>query len=166
MTDALLSFHDQEEALSRVYVQAVAARAGYNTANYVLDRDGIDLAIQAGGAMRPALDLQLKATVNLGEPKDGCFRYALKRRNYDLLRMDTQTPRLLVVLDLPTDEYRWMTINENELILRHRAYWLDLKGHKETTNRSSVTVKIPSENLFNVEVLQALMEQSRKGRIR
>ena len=165
MTDALLTSPDQEEALSRVYVQAIAARAGYVTASSDLDRDGIDLRIQAGGGMRPALDLQLKATVNLGEPKDGCFRFVLKRRNYDLLRVETQTPRLLVVLDLPTDEYRWMTINVNELILRHRAYWIDLKGHIETINQSSVTVQIPSENLFNVEVLQALMEQSRKGRI-
>lgn len=165
MTDALLTSPDQEEALSRVYVQAIAARAGYVTASYDLDRDGIDLRIQAGGGMRPALDLQLKATVNLGKPKDGCFRFLLKRRNYDLLCMETQTPRLLVVLDLPKDEHRWMTITENELVLRHRAYWLNLKGHEETNNQSSATVQIPRENLFNVEVLQALMEQSRKGRI-
>ena len=165
MTDALLTSPDQEEALSRVYVQAIAARAGYVTASYDLDRDGIDLRIQAGGGMRPALDLQLKATVNLGKPKDGCFRFPLKRRNYDLLCIETQTPRLLVVLDLPKDEHRWMTITENELVLRHRAYWLNLKGHEETNNQSSATVQIPRENLFNVEVLQALMEQSRKGRI-
>ena len=165
MTDALLTSPDQEEALSRVYVQAIAARAGYVTASYDLDRDGIDLRIQAGGGMRPALDLQLKATVNLGEPQDGCFRFPLKRRNYDLLRIKTQTPRLLVVLDLPKDEHRWMAITENELVLRHRAYWLNLKGHEETNNQSSATVQIPRENLFNVEVLQTLMEQSRKGRI-
>lgn len=165
MTDTLLTSPDQEEALSRVYAQAVAARAGYITASPDLDRDGIDLRIHAGGAMRPALDLQLKATVNLGEPKDGCFHFALKRRNYNLLRIETQTPRLLVVLDLPKDERQWMTITENELILKHRAYWLNLKGYEETVNRSSVTVRIPRENLFDVEALQTLMGQSRKGRI-
>ena len=49
MTDVLLTIPDQEEALSRVYAQAVAARAGYLTANYDFDRDGVDLRIQAGG---------------------------------------------------------------------------------------------------------------------
>ena len=36
MTDALMTDPDQEEALSRVYAHAVAARAGYVTANYDL----------------------------------------------------------------------------------------------------------------------------------
>ena len=68
-----MTIPDQEEALSRVYARAVAARAGYVTADYDMDRDGVDLRIQAGGAMRPALDLQLKATINLGQPHDGHF---------------------------------------------------------------------------------------------
>ena len=73
MNSSLLTNPDREEALSRVYAHAVAARAGYVTAVYDIDRDGIDLRIQAGGKMRPALDLQLKASVNLGEARDGVF---------------------------------------------------------------------------------------------
>ena len=68
-------------------------------------------------------------------------------------------------LDLPRDKERWVTITEDELVLRHRAYWLNLKGFEETDNRSSVTVRIPRSNLFDVENLHALMEQSREGRI-
>lgn len=92
---------DQKAALSVVYAKAVAARAGYVTSVPDLDRDGVDLRIEAGGAMRPALDLQLKATARLGVPAFGSLTFALKRRNYDLLRVDTQTPRILVVLVLP-----------------------------------------------------------------
>ena len=165
MNSSLLTYPDREEALSRVNAHAVAARAGYVTAVYDIDRDGIDLRIQAGGKMRPALDLQLKASVNLGEARDGCFHFPLKRRNYDLLRIETQTPRLLVVLDLPKDEEQWVTITEDELVMRRRAFWLNLKGFEETDNRSSVTVRIPVDNLFDVENLQALMKQSREGRI-
>lgn len=165
MTDTLLTSPDQQEALSRVYAQAVAARAGYVTSSYDLDRDGVDLRIQAGGAMRPALELQLKATTNLAKPKDDCFRFPLKRRNYELLRIETQTPRLLVVLDLPKDEQNWMTLTENELVLRHRAYWLNLRGHEETTNQSTVTVHLPKENLFDIKGLRMLMEQARGGKI-
>lgn len=166
MPDSLLTVPDQEELLSKVYAHAVAARAGYVTAFYELDRDGIDLRIQAGGSMRPALDFQLKATVNLGVPKtDGCFRFPLNSRNYNLLCIPTQTPRLLVVLDLPKEQEQWMTITENELVLRRRSYWLNLQGCEKTTNTSSVTVRIPSTNVFNVDHLRDLMEQSRNGRI-
>ena len=163
MNDALLSPQDKEEALSRVYVQAVAAAAGYLTAEPDFDRDGVDLRIHAGGAMRPALDLQLKATVNLHGPVDGDPQFPLPRRNYDLLRLETQTPRLLVVLDLPSDPSQWVTITADELVLRHRAYWLNLTGFDATDNKSSITVRIPRQNLFNVENLRALMDQSRGG---
>ena len=46
MTDSLLTSTDIEEELSRAYVQAVAARAGYTTAHYSKDRDGIDMLIR------------------------------------------------------------------------------------------------------------------------
>ena len=166
MTDSLLTTADQEEALSLVYVRAIAVRAGYTTSAPSLDRDGVDLQIQAGGLMRPALDLQLKATVNLKRRDDGHVRFPLKRRNYDLLRMETQVPRLLVVLDLPKDEDRWMTVTADELVLRHRAYWLNLQGREETLSKASITVEIPGGNLFHVESLRCLMEQSRGRRIR
>ena len=113
--------------------------------------------------MRPLLDLQLKATVNLERPRDGFLHFPLGIKNYNDLRIEVQILRLLVVLDLPKDEQLWMTITEAELILRHRAYWLNLQGYEETANQSSVTVPIPEENLFNVENLRTLMEQSRKG---
>ena len=163
MSDALLGSQDREEALSRVYARAVAAVAGYLTAEPDFDRDGVDLRIHAGGAMRPALDLQLKATVNLRVSADGDLRFPLPRRNYDLLRLETQTPRLLVVLDLPSDPSRWVTIADNKLVLRHRAYWLNLRGYEATDNASSVTVRITRQNLSNVENLRTLMEQSRGG---
>ena len=166
MTDALLTTPDRQEALSRAYARAVAAGAGYVTADSDFDRDGVDLRIHAGGPMRPAIDLQLKATINLTEDEAGFYRFALKRRNYDLLRIETQTPRLLVVLDLPKTEGQWITITERELVLRRRSYWLNLKGHEETENQSSVTVRIMMENVFDIETLRDLMDQSRQGTIR
>lgn len=165
MNDRLLTATDREEALSRVYARAVAAGAGYVTADFDFDRDGVDMRIQSGGAMRPALELQLKATVNLVASPDGHYRFPLKRRNYDLLRMETQTPRLLVVLDLPREEERWITIATNKLVLRRRAYWLSLRGGESTDNRSSVTVRIPKGNVFDVPNLRTLMDQSRRGAV-
>jgi Domain of unknown function (DUF4365) len=97
MTDALMTLADREEGLSRAYLSAIAAGAGYVTASMDFDRDGVDVQIRAGGTMRPSLDVQLKATINLGEPTNGTFRFPLKRRNYDLLRGQTMIPRILQV---------------------------------------------------------------------
>lgn len=163
MTTRLLTVPDEKEALSRAYVQAIAARAGFATATYDFDRDGVDMRIQAGGASRPAIELQLKATATLGNPHQGFFRYRLKRRNYDLLTIDVITPRALVVLDLPAERDQWVTVGVEELVLRRCAYWLDLSGENELSEQASTTVRIPERNLFDVEGLHHLMEQARRS---
>ncbi len=161
--DHLLSDQDREEALSRAYVEAVAAGAGYVTGTMNLDRDGIDIEIKAGGAMRPSIGLQLKATITLKDDGTGGFRYPLKRRNYDLLRIETQVPRILVVLRLPTAKDNWLTISPEALILRHCAYWVSLNNAIDVDTETSVTISIPQSQQFNVNSLQQLMEQSRNG---
>jgi hypothetical protein len=163
MNDALMAVTDREEALSRAYVAAVAAGAGYVTSIMDFDRDGVDIQIRAGGTMRPSLDIQLKATINLGKAKGGAFRFPLKRRNYDLLLAETMIPRILVVLDLPKNQADWLKVTAESLILRRCAYWARLSGLSETANKESVTISIQSSNRFNVDSLKALMEQARKG---
>lgn len=155
-----------QEHLSVTYVRAVAAQAGYTTSERDLDRDGVDLQIQAGGAMRPVIDLQLKATINLGIAKDDCcFRFKLGRSNNDKLIDASVIPRLLVVLDLPKESTTWLSVTEQGLILRRRAYWFSFRGLSETRNKESITVSIRGRNVLDVQSLQALMEQSRTGKI-
>jgi hypothetical protein len=158
-----MAVSDREEALSRAYVAAVAAGAGYVTSMMDFDRDGVDIQIRAGGTMRPSLDIQLKATINLGQPKGGAFRFPLKRRNYDLLLAETMIPRILVVLDLPRDETNWLQVTNDQLVMRRCAYWASLGGLSETANKESVTILIQSNNRFDVDSLRALMQQARKG---
>jgi len=165
MDDILLSSQDCEEELSRIYVSAVAAISGYCISCRKFDRDGVDIQINAGGAMRPALDLQLKATVNLGDSVNGHYSYALKRRNYDLLRVETQTPRLLIVLKLPKENFNWVTIDAEKLIIRKCAFWVNLKGLPETNNSANVTVKIDQSNIFDVDALRLMMQKARSGEL-
>ena len=166
MTQTLLTVSDQKEGLSLVYAKALAIRAGYSISVPQPDRDSVDLQIQAGGVGRPALDLQLKATVDLGVPQAGFLSFRLSIKNYDDLRVVTQTPRLLVVLDLPKDESEWMTVTTEELVLRRRAYWLSLQqGHDEDVLQQTVTIRIPEQNVFNVDALRILMERSLRGTI-
>ncbi len=166
MNDGLLTGPDQMEGLSLVYARALAVRAGYSVSVPRPDRDSVDLRIQAGGAYRPALDLQLKATARIGEARDGFVPFRLSIKNYNDLRVETQTPRLLVVLELPGDEARWMIVTAEELALRRRAYWLSLQqNHDEIAGQETVTVHVPEQNLLDVETLQELMERSRVGKL-
>lgn len=149
-----------------MYVMALAARAGYMTSVPGPDRDSIDLHIQEGGPSRPALDLQLKATTRLAQAQDGLLRFRLSSKNHRDLSVATQTPRLVVMLQLPNDESRWMTVTSEELVLRHRAYWLSLQqGHEEVVDQGTVTVRIPKDDLLDANSIEALMERSRKGEI-
>lgn len=92
------SRRSRKERLCRAYVLAVASAAGYALAEQNFDRDGVDIQVRAGGAMRPSLDMQLKATVRLKQHGDD-WRFPLPRRNHDLLREATMVPRVLVVLE-------------------------------------------------------------------
>ena len=165
MTDSLLTSNDREEELSRAYVRAVAAGAGYVTADFSLDREGVDIQVRAGGSMRPSLDIQLKATINLGQPTNGEFRYALKCRNYNLLRETTMVPRILVLLDLPDNETCWLTVTPQKLILRRCAYWTSLRGYPEKQNKDKVTISIQEAQRFDIECLKVLMGKARSGAI-
>ncbi len=113
--------------------------------------------------MRPSLDVQLKATVRLGESEEDELRYPLPRRNYDLLREQTLVPRILVVLDLPREEEQWLDVSAEALVMRRCAYWVDIAGFPETANKETVTVAIGKQNRLDIGSLKNLMERARKG---
>jgi hypothetical protein len=104
--------------------------------------------------------LQLKCTA--GDATRGThIVYRLDRKNYDDLRLtDLVVPRLLVVVLVPSDEQRWLTQTEEELILRRCAYWMSLSGREGTRNRGKVTVHLPRENRLSVQVLRDLMKRA------
>ncbi len=163
MNDAILLPNDKKEALSRAYVSAVVAGAGYTVAVQDFDRDGVDVQIRAGGDMRPSLDLQLKASVHLKRGDDNKFHYPLRRRNYELLRKQSLVPRILVVLDLPAEKNHWVSVSIDKLVMRRCAYWVHLLGLPESTNKETVSVTIYKKNRFDIKNLKNLMDQAGKG---
>ena len=84
VSDALLNSDGRKEALSKAYVHAVAAGAGYTTAVYDYDRNKSDILVQAGGYLSPAIGLQLKATTNLRRlrgSRQGLLSFQVRRRD-------------------------------------------------------------------------------------
>jgi len=166
VSDNLLSTQDRQEALSRAYASAVAAGAGYVTYIPDYDRDSVDLGFSAAGKMRPNLHVQLKATINLR--RDGeFFKFTVKKKNYNDLRVPTQVPRIVVVLELPKKETSWLNVSAAKLVIRRCAYWASLRRKPELPyGQESVTIEIPAANRFDMDGLRKLMEAARWGDIR
>jgi hypothetical protein len=160
-----VTLNEQKQQLSVAYVHAVAARAGYTCQVQTVDEDSVDVLIGARGYVHhqavirsPRLEIQLKATssLRLGATH---LTFPLKRKNYDELRAIALIPRLLLVLLLPEKPAEWIETSEECMISRRCAYWLSLLGMPETGNTSSVSVRLPRSQQFNMGQLQGLMQR-------
>src|SRR5208282_238561 len=100
---------------------------------------------------------QLKCT-SMNEIDDVNIRFPLKLKNYDDLRNElVMIPRLLVVVVVPESVDDWIEHEEEGLTLRRCGYWLSLRGRSETTNETTVTVRLPRTNRLTVDALRDLM---------
>ena len=157
-----MNLNEQKELFSLAYIRAVAACAGYQTIRPELDNDSVDGMLIADFGRRPRIDFQAKATsqqIVRGEN----IHFALPIKNYDDLRADTRTSRILIVVLMPEEKRQWLTQTQEQLCLRHCGYWISLEGHQMVSNTTSVTVHIPLDNMFNVEQLVDLMTKVEKG---
>ena len=149
---------------SVAYIRAVAAVLGYGVLETTADEDldSVDGKLVSFTGTRPQIDFQAKATMRHAL-RDGGIRFPLSIKNYDDLRADTRTPRILIVLLMPPDGDHWLTQSADELCLRRCAYWLSLEGRDAVSNSSSVTVTIPAANVFGREQLDYLMNRAAAG---
>ena len=154
----------RKERLSIAYIQAVAARAGFDLVEPRIDIDSVDVMLKSTTGMRPQIEVQAKAT-SIDVLSDDSVKFQLPRKNYDDLRADTITPRILVVFVMPENSDEWLGQSENELTLRKCAYWLSLHGYPSSSNSSTITVSLPRTQIFDERQLIGLMLTAEKGPI-
>ncbi len=161
----MLPRNHRMELLSKAYVRAVVAQAGFSCDDVHSDF-GIDLTVrniaQRDGRfvdLGPLVDLQLKSTTFAGiRVTNKQIHYDLSVKNYNDLRMENinRQPRLLVLFVMPDGEEEWLTQTEEATTLRHCAYYVSLVGAPATQNERTVSVAIPENNLFNAKLLDDL----------
>ena len=159
-----LSLTAAQEQFSKAFIMAVASLAGCSIAVPTPDDDSIDWTLSCRlTPRRPKLDLQVKSTRDESGGEDD-VHYALKRKNYDDLALaDVLAPRILVLVTVPADPGAWLTVSPEALVLRHCARWVSLRGKPATSNETSVTVRVPRANLFDVDALTELMRAINAG---
>lgn len=152
------------EQYSLVYINAVAFLASYNVGSTYVDDDSIDGSFVSREGRRPRIEFQAKALSGDQLPEnDMDFPFDLKIKNYNDLCAETIVPRLLIVVLVPKDCNDWADQNESELVLRRCGYWVSLLGQPETSNTTTVRVKIPRANILSPENLKLLMDKVDRG---
>jgi len=153
----------QKESLSLAYVKAVAATVGLGCYTPSPDNDSVDLGLATTGGKgtvrSPRLELQAKAT-SRDLCHDGAIHFPLPVKNYNDLRHDNlMVPRILVVMLIPENIDHWLETSDDQMLIRHCAYWCSLRGLPPTKNTETVTVNVPISQPFGVEGLSAIMER-------
>lgn len=157
-----------KERLHYAYVNAVAAKAGVNCTKPDNDYGG-DLIIN-DVRMLPSgkysdtgilFQCQLKATTTC-EMYDDYVAYDMDVDDYNKIVTWEGGHMVLVVLDLPKEEYDWIDINENLLWMKRCCYWTFLNG-KESKNSNKQRVKIPKNQIFDTVAINYLLQYVREN---
>lgn len=161
----------KEEALSKAYIYAIAARAGATVS--IRDYDyGIDVSfheiveidgdrIECGATFNS----QLKASTHWNMDTTSVI-YDIKADAYNRLvtiKNKATVPCILILMCLPKDPVEWHTICEEYLLIRKCCYWFNWQIDTKTLNSQSVRIHIPRDQLFTPEALTALFQQFSKG---
>ncbi len=157
-----MDLNEQKQQLSLALIRAIAADAGYKVAVPESDTDSVDGALMADFGLRPRIEFQAKSTTR-DILRNNALHFPLPIKNYDELRADVLTPRILIVVLMPQDKHQWIKQTQDELCLRHCGYWLSLEDKPIRSNTSSVTVPIPTTNVFNSDQLIDLMQKVERG---
>ena len=151
-----------KEQFSLAYIYAVATRAGYLIDGVRVDRDSVDGVLKGDFGRRPRIEFQAKATARDLVRSDH-IAFPLPIKNYDDLRVDTMTPRLLIVVLLPDDQSQWLKQSPDATCMRHCGYWLSLANRPPVPNTTTTTVHIPLAQVFDCRQLTGLMAKAEAG---
>ena len=161
-----------KEGLSKSYVSTIANKAGMNCEtsgrefDYGIDGSIIDVKIMRNGRRCESgfkIDFQLKSSINI-EVKEDEVIYSLSAKNYnDLVDDEVGTPRILILYSLPEHSQEWVTVTEENLVMKNCAWWCSFYGNTPTTNTSSVNVHIPRKQILTVDEVKRLMTLVKEG---
>ena len=157
--DGELPLSERKAQLAVNYLRLVAAVAGFSVAHPDSDYDSIDLTVSSRQGKRARLEFQVKCTSQALLGRDSNLRFSLSLKNYNDLRLDTIIPRLLLVVLVPESPAEWLSLDEQQMVLRRCGYWVSLRNQPDTANTSSVVVTVPRINLLTPEALKTLMFQ-------
>lgn len=153
-----MQLNQQKEQFRNAFVQAIASAAGLTISAQEPDVESVDFTLGRPDKASPRLDLQLKCSAST-EVRDGVIPFSIPVKNYDELRHgDRMVPCILVVVLVPDPPSEWLELNDEQMLLRHCAYWKSLEGAASVDAAENTTVYVPVEQQFSVEAVHRLLD--------
>ena len=159
-----------KERLSLSYVSAIVARAGaacrpvpspeYGTDAYIIKINKLPNGkVVETGVIIPC---QIKSTTKC-EFNDDSVIYDMEVDSYNKLIEWEGIDVLLIVFCLPKNDDEWVSIDENQLVMKNCSYWIHLSG-TPSPNKSSQRIFIPRSQIFTPESVKVLLERVRENK--
>jgi hypothetical protein len=153
----------QMEQRSLVMISAVAAAAGFHVVRPGFDDQSVDGVLIGSFGRRPKIEFQVKAT-SRDIIRGDSLRLRITVKEYDELRMESWVPRILIVVLMPLASEPWLSQSSEGLCLHSSVYWISLAGLPPVSNAATVTVSIPTSNVFDRVQLEEMMNRAETGR--
>jgi hypothetical protein len=164
-----LLYHSRcKEQFSIAYVHAITTAARCKLENIVVDDESVDATIKQVASHAEldyvSLDIQLKCT-SQDVLKNGQVSWPLSSKNYTELATSRRTaPAILIVLRVPDNFEEWIVQNHSNLTLARSAYWTSIRGFPDLADQKQErTVKLSTDQLFNVEQLLGILKRVGDG---
>jgi hypothetical protein len=158
-----MDLNAQKEQFSIAYVRALAAVAGLKIRREEVDDDSVDIQFARSGGRSPYLDMQLKCSAAV-ERGENYFPFRLKLKNYEDLLRPRMVPCILGVLHVPERVEEWLEEGSDHVLVRHRAYWLNLRGFPsiavagDDAQEKKTTIHVPISNVLTPARLATMMD--------
>lgn len=167
-----------KEEISYAFIHSIASFLGAEMTKNgrMLDNDGIDLTIRLpqnrlGDTKnpKPGLDIQMKCTSSPNyDASKNYLNFELKTNVYEKMkRANNMNPTIFMILILPKDVDKWVSVDPDYLAIRHNALWYnpadDTKEIKKDS--STVRIKIPVENIVDRDSLFLMLKKSAENEL-
>jgi hypothetical protein len=170
-TTVILTGINRQGAFGEAYVHLIVKAAGFVLARY--DQDSghkIDWTVSGAGADNttrdPRLDIQVKSSANLPLASGDCS-YDIDRSLYDWARKPQHlldVPRIIVLVRVPETVDQWTAQSDDQLVTRHCAYWVNLRGEPELpADQGQRAVHFRNVQKFEANALTKIMSDIRAG---
>lgn len=159
------------EAFQEAYVRSVGAAAGCIVYGRPEIDEGIDITfthtadVHLKDDHKAYLEIQMKSSADGPVEKGSVVTATMRRSRYDLFRaQDVTIHKIVVIHHLPKNMEDWVSLGDEALLLRHRAYWVSLRGHPPIPQgTNSAQVKAPIEQPFDDMALCQIMARIGQG---
>lgn len=165
----------QKEEFSYAYINSISTISGYECSvkKRFMDHAGIDLSVEVPGELNtclsPRFDAQVKCTSQDCIKNDHLVYENLSIENYKrLIHPNPSSTQLLIIVIVPKDLPDWIQIdngvviktkNDIETIFKSGAFYISLKGQKQSENAKTKTVKIPvSQRLTPISLREIMIK--------